>query len=385
VKRTKEIALAFPRGAHQEVFIEGILQYAKANNCRWSYIIAPEWNAVSILHLVGWPGDGVIAALNTPKEAKCAASFHLPVVNISGALVQSPVPRSQVDNRAIGTLAAEHLLGRGFRTFAYYGMKEIEYSNQRLAGFQLKLADAGSDCVTLKVPSTFRMQGNFWLRQLHDLTEWISHLPLPCGLFAASDARARQVINACEQLGIKVPEQISVLGVDDQQIICEHCRPTISSVARNNIREGYEAALLLDQLMRKQRPPKREELIPPVGIVARESTATLAVGDERLRKAIEYFQENIEEPVTVAEMCSHASVSRRWLEYAFRSMIGETPFNYMRRQRLEHARRLLTDEPRTKINRIARRSGYTSANQLAKAFRREFGESPRDFRKSAQR
>src|SRR5690606_29254889 len=144
---------------------------------------------------------------------------------------------------------------------------------------------------------------------------------------------------------------ISVLGVDDQQIICEHSHPTISSVARNNIREGYEAAHLLDQLMQKQRLAKRETLIPPVGVVARESTATLAVGDERLRKAIEYFQDNIEEPVTVAEMCSHASVSRRWLEYAFRNMIGETPFNYMRRQRLEHARRLLTDEPRTKINR----------------------------------
>jgi LacI family transcriptional regulator len=384
VKRTHEIALAFPRGSHQEVFIEGILQYAKANECKWSYIIAPEWNAVSILHLVGWPGDGVIAALNTPKEAKCAATFHLPVVNISGALVESPVPRSQVDNRAIGNLAAEHLLGKGFQTFAYYGMKEIEYSNQRLLGFQQKLAESSHSCEVLKVPSTFRMQGNFWLRQQRDLTEWIAKLPLPCGLFAASDARARQAINACEELGIKVPEQISVLGVDDQQIICEHCHPTISSIARNNIREGYQAALLLDQLMRKKKVTRHDELIPPLGIVARESTATLAVGDERLRKAIEYFQENIEEPVTVVEMCSHASVSRRWLEYAFRNMIGETPFNYMRRQRLEHARRLLTEEPRTKINRIARRSGYTSANQLAKAFRREFGESPRDFRKSTK-
>lgn len=385
MRRTKEIALAFPRGAHQEIFIEGILQYARANECKWTYIIAPEWNAVSILHLVGWPGDGVIAALNTPKEAKCATTFHLPMVNISGALVESPVPRSQVDNRAIGVLAAEHLLARGFQTFAYYGMKDIEYSDQRHAGFQQKLAESDLTCEPLKVAATFGMQGDFWFRQQRDLTQWISKLSLPCGLFAASDARARQAINACEQLGIKVPEQIAVLGVDDQQIICEHSQPTISSIARNNIREGYQAAQLLDMLMQKKKIVEREQLVPPLGIVARESTATLAVGDERLRTAIEYFLANIEEPVTVAEMCAHANVSRRWLEYAFRSMVGESPFNYMRRQRLEHARRLLVDEPDTKINRIARRSGYTSANQLAKAFRREFGESPRDYRKSMQR
>jgi LacI family transcriptional regulator len=383
-KRTKEIALAFPRGAHQEVFIEGILQYAKTHECNWSYIIAPEWNAVSILHLAGWPGDGVIAALNTAKEAKCAATFHLPMVNISGVLVESPVPRSQVDNRAIGVLAAEHLLERGFRLFAYYGMKDVEYSNRRIQGFQQKLAESGYNCDALIVPSTFGMQGNFWLRQQRDLTEWIAKLALPCGLFAASDARARQAINACEELGIRVPEQIAVLGVDDQQIICEHCHPTISSVARNNIREGYQAAMLLDQLMRQKKISHTNEYIAPLGIVSRESTATLAVSDDRLRTAIEYFQENIEEPVSVAEMCTHAGVSRRWLEYAFRSMLGETPFNYMRKQRLEHARRLLAEEPSTKINRIARRSGYTSANQLAKAFRREFGESPRDFRKSTQ-
>jgi LacI family transcriptional regulator len=384
LKRTKEIALAFPRGAHQEVFIEGILQYANTNDCKWSYIIAPEWNAVSILHLVGWPGDGVIAALNTTKEAKVAETFPLPMVNISGVLVKSPVPRSSVDNRAIGVLAAEHLIDRGFQSFAYYGMKDVEYSRQRMLGFQEKLAEFGYKTGSLTVPSTFGMQGNFWLRQQRDLTEWISKLALPCGLFAASDARARQAINACQELGIKVPEQIAVLGVDDQQIICEHSHPTISSVARNNIREGYLAAQLLDRLMKKRKVSEGDQLTSPLGIVARESTATLAISDERLRGALSYFQENIEEPVTVAEMCAHVGVSRRWLEYAFRSMLGETPFNYMRRQRLEKARRLLSNEPGTKINRIARRSGYTSANQLAKAFRREFGESPRDFRKSTQ-
>lgn len=384
MKRKKEIALAFPRGSHQEVFIEGIVQYAQERNCNWTYIIAPEWNAVSILHLAGWPGHGVIAALNTAKEAKFVKTFHLPIVNISGVLVESPVPRSMVDNRAIGVLAAEHLMDRGFQNFAFYGMKDVAYSDERLAGFQEKLVESDFGATSLKLPSTFSMRGNFWLRQQGDLRKWVSTIQTPCGLFAASDARARQVINACQELDLKVPEQFAVLGVDDQQIICEHSHPTISSVARNNIREGYQAALLLDRLLHKKKVRQEDLLIAPGGIVARESTASFAVSDERLRETLAYFRDHIEDPVTVAELCSHVGVSRRWLEYAFRKMMGESPFNYMRRQRLEHARQLLTEEPETKINSIARRTGYSSANQLAKVFRREYGQSPREFRKSTQ-
>jgi len=379
-KRSQEIALAFPRGAHQEVFIEGVLQYAREHRRNWTYIIAPEWLSLSVLHLVGWPGDGVIAALNTPKEAACAAKFHLPLVNMSSALAESPVPRSIVDNRAIGELAAEHLLERGFQSYAFYGIRDIEYSAHRLAGFEQRLAAGGYQAGVFTPRATFRLRGQFWLQQRGALTEWLSRLPLPCGLLAVSDVRARQVIEACYQLQIKVPEQVAVIGVDDQQIICEHTHPTISSIARNNILEGYSAALLLDRLMRGRKDGLKDRLIRPLQVVARESTATFAVSDERLRQALEYFQHHIEDPVTVAELCSHAGVSRRWLEYAFRDKLDETPYHYIRRQRLEHARRLLAEEPETKIYRIAKRIGFSSAKQLTKAFRREFGLSPREFR-----
>jgi LacI family transcriptional regulator len=384
LKRILEIALAFPRGAHQEVFIEGILQYVREHRRNWSYIIAPEWNSVSITQLVGWPGDGVIAALNTPREATCAETFPLPVVNMSSALAESPVPRTMVDNRAIGALAAEHLVDRGFRSFAYYGLKDIEYSRQRFLGFEGRVATAGFSTDRLILPSTFRIRGNFWLRQQRRLKAWISKLPTPCGLFAVSDARARQSLNACQELQIAVPQQIAVVGVDDQQIICEHSHPTISSVARNNIREGYAAAALLDKLIAKKTVPAGDQLIPPLAVIARESTASLVVGDDRLREALVYFQSHIEDPVTVAELCRYIGVSRRWLEYAFRGMVGESPYNYMRRQKLDYARRLLTDEPDAKIYRIAQRIGFSSAKQLAKAFRREFGTTPREYRKSAQ-
>lgn len=385
MKKPVEIGIAFPRGSHQEVFIEGILQFAHEHGLKWSYMVAPESSNVSITQLVGWPGDGVIAALHNAKEGRCAAGLKLPVVNISGALAKSPVPRATVDNRAIGKLAAEHYLERGYENLAFYGIRGIIYSDQRLEGFSETAAAKGLAVATHLAGQTFNIKGNKWLHQQAELTEWIRGLKPPCAVFAASDARARQVISSCDALQLRSPDQIAVLGVDDQQIICEHTHPTLSSIARNSLREGYVAAEMLHQLMSAAPMPDRERLIPPLGIVPRESTDIAAIDDDRLRDVLAYFQEHIEEPVSVSEVCRHAGVSRRWLEYAFRETLGVSPFDHIRRQRLKHARRLLREERSTAINVIARRSGYSSSNQLAKAFRAEFGLSPRDYRKSIDR
>lgn len=377
-----EIAFAFPRGSNQEVFIEGILEYVNRHQRRWSFMLAPESNSITINQLVGWTGDGVIAALNTASESRCAKTFPLPVVNISSAMAVSPVPRTMVDNQAIGVLAAEHYLERAFENFAFYGMKGIAYSNQRLEGFRDTLAAAGHGVETLLAEPTFKVKGSEWLHQQAGLTKWIKTLPQPCGVLAASDARARQVMNSCRELQIQVPDQLAVIGVDDQQIICEHTHPTLTSVARNSLQEGYEAAELLDRLISGRPIEQQDSLVSPLGVVTRESTDMVAVQDDRLREALVYLRENIEEPVTVAEVCRHIGVSRRWLEYAFSDSLGSSPFNYIRRQRLKHARRLLREERTTAINTIATRTGYTSSNQLAKAFRAEYGLSPRGYRHS---
>lgn len=383
--RLLEIAFAFPRGSNQEVFIEGILEYVNEHERQWSFMLAPESNSITINQLIGWTGDGVIAALNTPAEARCAKLFPLPIVNISSALTKSPVPRAMIDNYAIGVLAAEHFLERAFEHLAFYGMKRIAYSTQRLSGFRDTLEAAGHEVETLFAEPTFKIKGSGWLHQQATLTQWIGKLPQPCAVLAASDARARQVVNSCRVLQMQVPEQLAVIGVDDQQIICEHTHPTISSIARNSIREGYEAAEILDGLMSNKPIEHEDRLVAPLGVVTRNSTDMVAVQDDRLRDALVYLREQIEEPVSVAQLCRHVGVSRRWLEYAFTQTLGSSPFNYIRKQRLTHARRLLREERNTAINVIATRTGYTSSNQLAKAFRAEYGLSPREYRQSLSR
>lgn len=377
-----EIAFAFPRGSNQEVFIEGILQYVNLHERRWSFVLAPESNSITINQLVGWTGDAVIAALNTQAEARCAKSFPVPVVNISSALEMSPVPRTMVDNYSVGVMAAEHFLGRAYEHFAFYGIKEIAYSSKRLQGFGETLEVAGYAVASHVVDPTFKLKGSEWCHQQAALTKWIKRLPQPCGVLAASDARARQVVNACRELNIQVPDQIAVIGVDDQQIICEHTHPTLTSVARNSLREGCEAAEMLDCLLSGRPVDTEDRLVAPLGVVTRESTDMVAVQDERLREALVYLRENIESPVTVCDLCKRVGVSRRWLEYAFTETLGLSPYSYIRKQRLEHARQLLREEQKTSINTIATRTGYTSSTQLAKAFREAYGLSPRGYRKS---
>ena len=384
MKRVREIALAFPRGAHQEVFIEGVLRYARDQECDWSYITAPESLSLSVLDLVGWPGDGILAAINTAQEATCAASLSIPLVNISSALLRSPVPRSIVDNHSIGSLAADHLVGKGFQAYAFYGLSDVQYSKDRQAGFEERITAAGYRCVEFLSKPTFGLGGNQWLLQYRVLAEWLATLPTPCGLFAVSDYRARQAIDACRQVGLQVPEQIAVIGVDNEQIICDHSSPTLTSVARNDQLEGYRAAAMLDRLLNGKRVSLEEAPIPPLQVVERESTATFAVSDARLRQALSFLHQHIEKPITIDQITEHAGVSRRWLEYAFRDVLGETPYQYLRRQRLAMARRLLAEDPTAKVYSIAQQTGFSSAKQLAIAFQQDFGMSPREYRKSTQ-
>ena len=377
----QQIALAFPRGAHQEMLIDGVLQYAREHGCRWSFITAPESLSLSILDLRGRCGDGVIAALNTPEEVECAKSLRIPMVNISSAIAESPVPRVNIDNRLLGEMAADHLIQRGFSNFAFFGLTRIGYSQLRKEGFESRLANAGFRCNVLLAEPTLGQHELHWQEQHQALAEWLGFLPAPVALFAVSDYRARQVLDVCREIGIVVPQDVAVLGVDNEVVICQHIQPQLSSIARNDRLEGYQAAAVLHKLL-QGKPASDFTSVPPAGIVERESTRVVAVSDSRIREAINYIFQHIEQPFGVQELAIHVGVSRRWLEYSFRETVGESPYKYIRRQQLEHARRLLAENPTSKIYQIAQRTGFNSAKRFMTAFRQNFGQSPREYRRT---
>ncbi|TWU27750.1 AraC family transcriptional regulator [Bythopirellula polymerisocia] len=378
----QDIALAFPRGGHLELLIEGVLSYVSEKQLSWCYITALESHGMSILDLVNWPGDGILAAINTEEEAACAKASKVPVVNISSALPHLPVTSCIIDNHAMGVLAADHLISKGFRSFAYCGLKDVEYSRQRQAGFEEKLNSVDFHSQEFLSHPTYFHQTGDWITQNHELAKWLDELPKPLGLFAVSDYRARQVLDACLNSGLRVPEEVAILGTGNEDLVCGHVRPTLTSVARNNFLQGYRSAEILDHLMQGLEVQGELLPIPPLEIVERDSTRTFAVSDSRLRDALEYMHEHLHQPLfSIDDITRQASVSRRWLEYAFRDALGETPYQYLRRQRLARAKRLLVEEPKTKIYKIAQSSGFSSAKQLAMTFQQDFGMSPREYRR----
>ena len=379
-KRIKRVALAVPIGVpHLERAVGGFLEYA-ARHGRWRLATSPESPILSLDGLRGWPGDGVLAFINTPAEARTIARLGLPAVNISGALQRSPVPRVRVADRAVGRLAAEHLLDRGFRQFAYYGVEGVWYAQLRGEGFREVVERAGAECNVFLAPSTLGRRAA-WSQVDRPLRAWLKSLPLPAGVFACSDYRARLILEGCQELGLAVPDDVAVLGVNNDTIACEFCEPPLSSVSRSSERVGREAAALLGRLMAGKPSPEADVLVPPNGVVCRRSTDQFALGNANVAAAVRYMHEHLSEAISIGAFAREHAISRRTLEHAFREILGRTPHGYLTSLRVRRARQLLGEQPSLPLHAVAKACGFCDAKRLRAAFSEAVGLSPSDYRR----
>ena len=236
-QQVRRVAVAYPVAVPwMALFVRGVADYA-ARHGDWTLMTSPptltgaEEFAQSVYSLRGWSGDGLFAAIGSTTEARAARRLGMPVVNISGAMRHAGLPRVMIDHYAIGRMAAEHLLERGFRNLAYYGVKGLWYSQQRCRGFVERAEQAGARCEAFDAvsPASSRVS---WQRQVAPLVQWLQSLKHPMGLLAAHDYRARVVMDECLQLGLRVPHDVAILGIDNDPTVCEFCRPTLSSVSR---------------------------------------------------------------------------------------------------------------------------------------------------------
>ncbi len=377
--RTREIALAFPlaSGMHQEV-VRGIVDYAQQRD-EWTFLSGSETLAMSVLSLKGWPGHGVIANVVTRREVRAAARLGVPVVNLSGVLADADLPRVMNDHRAIGRLAAEHLLGCEFRRFAYYGLKGTWYSGQRGQGFCDRVRLEGYPCSIHETAGISETAGT-WHRWRGELRRWLATLQPPFAVMAAHDFLARMVVDVCRHEGLHVPHDVAVVGVGNDLLICEASRPTLSSVARQGREIGYRAAELLDRLMAGRRPRQQEIIVDPAGVVGRQSTDVVAVDDPDLSRAMRFIRERLGQPFTIDDLVREVAVSRRWLEYRFRARFGRSPHEYICAARVERAKQLLVAAPELRGEELARACGFGGPRSLRQAFVRLTGSTPRQYR-----
>ena len=337
--------------------LSGIQEHAAEQG--WRVLTCPptletagEWS-LSVHALRDWPGDGIILATNNPAELRAARRLPIPVVNLTGGNASGVgIPRVMVNHEKIGRIAAEHLLERGFRHLAYYGIAGPYFSKERERGFTLRSAEAGIPAEVF-TPPRLRNARAGWRERIDPLCAWLRQLPKPVGILAAQDYRARMLADVCEETGLRMPEEIAVMGVDNDAAICAFHHPTLTSVSRNSRAVGRAAAELLGSLMNGARPPRSDILLDPDGVVARSSTASRVISDPLVRAATATMQAQLATAGSIKELAHRLEVSRRSLEERFRRELGLAPQAYWQRLRIARAQGLLETSNRARLADIA--------------------------------
>jgi LacI family transcriptional regulator len=328
--------------------------------------------------LKDWQGDGIIARVDSPQIAAALRRTRLPVVDVSAERFSSEFSRVSIDNAAVARLAAEHLEAKGFSDFAYCGDRRFLWSRQRGAEFKRCLAVAGRRCVDFGEKAQGGRPGSD--AEIRAIARWLKGLPKPVGVFACYDGRALQVLEACQLLGLHVPEQVAVLGVDNDELVCELANPPLSSVQPNARRSGYEAAALLARLMRgEKKGVEPTHQVQPVRVVERQSTDVVAVEDAKVAAALKFIRLHACEGVDVGDVLRAVPMSRTRLEQKFKALLGHSPHCQLVQQRIARAKHLLA-ESKVAISEVAEQAGFDNASYLSVAFRRETGLSPFAYR-----
>lgn len=358
--------------------LRGIKSYMREHR-PWSVYLAeherghavPQW-----LH--HWKGHGIIARIENDTIAKAILATKLPAVDVSFGLEHSPFPRVITDSLETTRLAAEHLLERGLRNFGYCGDNRYHWSRLRSGLFANHLQRAGFTCANFEGVSPART-GNDWAGEMEAISIWLRHLPKPVGVMACYDVRGQQVIEACRNLGLEIPDQVSVIGVHNDDLVCELCDPPLSSVIPNARRAGYEAAGILARMMEGEKIPPQRLLIAPVGIAARQSTDVAAVDDPQLSRAVRFIREHACEGITVEDVLKAVPMSRTVFERRFKHALHYTPHAHILAVRIKQVQSLLATTGLT-LSAIAERTGFDHAEYMSVAFKRATGVSPGVYR-----
>jgi len=361
--------------------LRGISRFVREHG-PWSIYHEPRSLEASVPGwLKNWRGHGIIARLQTDRIAAAVVETGLPVVDVLGVVPRHEVPLVHVHDAAIGRLAAEHFLERAFAHFAWCGLCGINWSDTRRETYQAALAAAGHSCHLYPFPARSRSDSSWESRQ-ERLARWVAELPKPVGILASYDPIGQKVLEACRRAGVAVPEEAAVLGVDNDETVCEVCDPPLSSVAANHFRVGYEAAALLQRLIRNEPCPRETLYVEPTGVAVRQSTDVLAVGDADVAAALRYIRERACGPISVGDVTQQVSISQTSLKDRFRRLLGRSIHDEILRVRIRRAKELLsqTDMP---IRMVAARAGFRHQEYMGVVFRRKVGKTPAQYRREA--
>jgi LacI family transcriptional regulator len=287
-----------------------------------------------------------------------------------------------VDNRALGRLIAEHMVERGFRHFACYDIDSELFFEERRDNFVATLREMGFGCDVLHAPAS-REKPLQWEKQQAQLVRWVAELPKPVGIMACTDQLGFWLLDACVRAGVSVPEQAAVVGVEDDESLCMMSAPPLSSVRFNAVKVGYEAASLLDRMMRGETVASEPKLIEPLGIVTRASSDIVAIEDPVVAQAVRFIRQHACDHITVEDVLDEVPVSRSILERRMRAAIGRAPKAEILRAQLNRVKELLRDTDLS-LAAVADRTGFTHPQYMSQIFKCKTGQTPGQYREQVK-
>jgi LacI family transcriptional regulator len=374
------------RGYGREV-LRGIVRYASLRG-GWSFYITPGDLQQALPAMRQWGGTGIIARIQTPQIAAAIIASGLPTIALDLSAKQTSPDSSlsrlselATGSHEAGRMAAEHLLEKGFRHYAFVGIHNRVWSDRREVGFVARIAEAGFHTMVYRSPR--RKRDRQWGVEQGILSSWLSGLPKPLGLMACNDDRGREVLEACRAAHLRVPEEIAVIGVDNDSLLCDLASPPLSSVVFNAERGGYEAAAHLERMMAGEDRQPRQIVVEPLYVVSRHSTDMLALDDPDVSTALRFIRRRAGHRVHVSEIAESVGLSRRTLEVRFRKALGRSLNAEIQRVRMEKVKQLLseTDWP---LAKVAESAGYTDCSYLHQVFKEQVGMTPAKYRRSVR-
>lgn len=363
--------------------LRGITRYSKLYGpwsfCKMPSFVREKYGTKGILKFAKeWEAQGLIGQLYNDREIDEFIDSGICVIAEDFKERFEKIPNITSDYIRTEAMAAEYFLEKGYMHFAYYGFDEYVWSRERLEGYKLRLAKEKFQPHIFNYDS--KNNYKLWYFKPSPLSEWLKKLPKPIALLACDDNQAIHIVDACNLAGIKIPDEIAVLGVDNDETVCNMANPPISSIYLNTENAGFEVAALMERMILNEKSSYKDIIVDSPTIVTRQSTDIFATKDKYVLDALHFIREHVFERIYVEDIAKHVASSRRALEKKFLTVTGKTIYQEILFRKMEKAAQLLlyTTNP---VSEISLDCGFDSQKNFSRIFQKFYSSTPLQYRK----